>query len=92
LPPGHGTSSFCRWRKQPPAMEVDVNKLNKQPTRSVPPAWRLGVGLTTFHHTKSACYKNSKWVLNLVWFPNNIGQKWISTSKNWHQQSILSRV
>jgi hypothetical protein len=44
-----GEDGLQLWR-------VDANKLNKQPqtrlTRSVAPAWRLGVGLTTFRHKK----------------------------------------
>jgi hypothetical protein len=34
-----------------------LNKSRGQPTRGGPPAWGLGVGLTTPHRKKQACYE-----------------------------------
>jgi hypothetical protein len=36
------------------------NSSRGQPTRGGPPAWLLGVVLTTPHRKKKTCYKNSK--------------------------------
>jgi hypothetical protein len=68
-------------------MPINCISSCRQPTRSVPPAWRLDVGLTTFHHKKYDCYKNSHWALHLVRFQNNIRQKWIIIWKHLHQQN-----
>jgi hypothetical protein len=60
--PKHGMSSGCRWR-------VSESISNKQPqkmTKSGSPAWKLGMGITTHHHKKEACYERiyRAWNLN----------------------------
>jgi hypothetical protein len=34
--------------------------------RGGPPAWGVGVGLTTPHRKKQACYEQDQWALDLV--------------------------
>jgi hypothetical protein len=56
-----GGDSLQIWRVTP-------NRLNKQlqvAERDGPPAWRLGMGLTTPHHKKTACYRMSHGALDL---------------------------
>jgi hypothetical protein len=51
LSPQHGASSGCRWRNGLQLWRVAENILSSRghTTRGGPPAWGLGVGLTTFH-------------------------------------------
>jgi hypothetical protein len=52
-------------------LRLAENILNKQPQtndKGGPPAWGLGVGLTTHHRKKQACYETYKWTLDLDGF------------------------
>jgi hypothetical protein len=59
---------------------VDASILNKQSrtaNEGGPTAWGLGVGLTTPHRKKLACYERSQEALDLNGFCDLNGRKWI---------------
>jgi hypothetical protein len=61
LSPQHGASSGYGWRNGLQLWRLAANILNSsrgQTIRGGPPAWGLGVGLTTLHHKNELVTKN----------------------------------
>jgi hypothetical protein len=57
LSPWHSTFLGYGWRRWPPDME---GKQSQIADKGGPPAWVLGMGLTTPHRKKLACYEMSQ--------------------------------
>jgi hypothetical protein len=51
-----------------PSLQIYWISSRGQPTRGVPPAWGLGVELTTPHHKNLTCYEMFQSTSDLDWF------------------------